>query len=435
MTLACRPTLSTSLANWLAYLEQVHVKPIDLGLTRIRQVAQTMQLLTVAPTVFTVAGTNGKGTTCRTLEMILLAQGYRVGVYSSPHLLHYCERIRINNQLVSEQQVCQAFNTIEQQRGAITLTYFEFATLAALYLFKLAQLDVVILEVGLGGRLDATNIIDADVAVVTSIDLDHMHWLGNDKESIAGEKAGIFRANRPAVIGEPEPLTRFQQVIKQLSAVRFAYQQEWTYQQTGQTWQWQSAQQVYQHLPLPQVPLNNAATALAALSQANLVISEQAIITGLQQVSLPGRFQQVGVQPRLILDVAHNPHAARYLYEKLLPLAGQGRILLVIGMLADKDIASTLAILKPLVDDWYCASLQGERAASADQLASYLTDQPNVKQFADVVSAWQAAMQQANDADTVLVCGSFHTVGDVLAQLPQQQQDTALALPGENNVN
>ncbi|AWH89779.1 bifunctional tetrahydrofolate synthase/dihydrofolate synthase [Limnobaculum parvum] len=411
------PQATSPLASWLYYLEHLHSKAIELGLERVRLVAERLDLLKPAPYVFTVAGTNGKGTTCRTLETILMAEGYRVGVYSSPHLVRYTERVRIQGQELAESDHTQAFSLIEQGRGETSLTYFEFGTLSAFQLFKQARLDVVILEVGLGGRLDATNIVDADVAVVTSIALDHTDWLGFDRESIGREKAGIFRSARPAVVGEPDMPQSIVDVAHQLNAHLYCRGHEWSFSvnPTGDSWSWQANGEQLTSLPLPNVPLANAATAMAALHYSSLSLGDDAIHQGLKQTSLPGRFQIIGQSPLRILDVAHNPHAAGYLAERLaaLPKLG-GKVYAVIGMLSDKDIEGTLALLKPQVDIWYCAPLEGPRGATAGQLAQYLP-QPHI--FSDVKQAWNQALQDSGSQDTIIVCGSFHTVAHVMEAL------------------
>ncbi|MCD1124501.1 bifunctional tetrahydrofolate synthase/dihydrofolate synthase [Jinshanibacter sp. LJY008] len=411
------PQATSPLASWLYYLEHLHSKAIELGLERVRSVAERLELLKPAPYVFTVAGTNGKGTTCRTLEAILMAEGYRVGVYSSPHLIRYTERVRIQGQELTETDHTQAFSLVEQGRGEISLTYFEFGTLSAFQLFKQAKLDVVILEVGLGGRLDATNIVDADVAVVTSIALDHTDWLGFDRESIGREKAGIFRSARPAVVGEPDMPQSIADVARQLNAPIYRRGYEWSFDlnPAGDSWSWQTNGEQLTSLPLPNVPLANAATAMAALHYSSLNLGDDAIHQGLKQASLPGRFQTIGQSPLRILDVAHNPHAAGYLAGRLAALPKQGgKVYAVVGMLSDKDIEGTLALLKPQVDIWYCAPLEGPRGATAEQLAQYLP-QPHI--FSDVKQAWNQALQDAGSQDTIIVCGSFHTVAQVMEVL------------------
>jgi len=405
------PQATSPLASWLYYLEHLHAQAIELGLDRIRRVASSLDLLTPAPVVFTVAGTNGKGTTCRTLETVLMAAGYRVGVFSSPHLVRYTERVRIQGEELAESAHTTSFAAIEAGRGDTTLTYFEYGTLSALWLFAEAKPDVVILEVGLGGRLDATNIVDADVAVVTSIALDHTDWLGPDRESIGREKAGVFRAGKPAVVGEPDMPHTIADVAAEKGAQLLQRDRDWSYSVTDDSWSFRDAHGTVEQLPLPQVPLPNAATALAALRASPLNVDEAIIRRSLHQAMLPGRFQTVAESPRVILDVAHNPHAAGYLAGRLAEVPRNGKVHAVVGMLHDKDIAGTLACLSPQVDYWYCAPLDGPRGATAEQLMVHLE---GAQAFGSVELAWRQALQQATEQDIVLVCGSFHTVAQVM---------------------
>ncbi|AHF74419.1 Dihydrofolate synthase / Folylpolyglutamate synthase [Candidatus Sodalis pierantonius str. SOPE] len=407
------PQATSPLAAWLHYLERLHAKPIDLGLERVSHVATGLNLLRPAPWVITVGGTNGKGTTCRLLEAILLASGMRVGVYSSPHLLRYTERVRIQGDELPEAAHSEAMAVIETGRGATSLSYFEFGTLAALQLFRQASLDVVILEVGLGGRLDATNIVDADVAVITSIALDHTDWLGPDRASIAREKAGIFRRGRPAIVGESDRPATLDAAAADSGAVLYARDRDWWWHHDGQHWRWWDGLRELTALPLPAIPLENAATAVTSVGRLPFAVPESAVRQGLREASLPGRFQCIGRAPLTILDVAHNPHAAGYLARRLAALPRTGKVRAVIGMLADKDIAGTLACLRGQVDVWYCASLDGPRAASAAQLAAHLDS--DAQRFEDVLSARHQAIADAVPEDCVLVFGSFHTVAPVMA--------------------
>lgn len=419
-----KPTLMSDLDSWLSYLENIHPKTIELGLARVTQVANNLDVLQPAPYIFTVAGTNGKGTTCRALEMILLEAGLRVGVYSSPHLLDYTERVRINNRELAASEHVEAFAHIENNRHHTSLTYFEYSTLAALWLFKQANLDVVILEVGLGGRLDATNIVKADVAVITSIALDHMDYLGNTRESIGREKAGIFKHNCIAVVGEPDmPQSIYEMAEKcdvQLHCCAPNSQYDWHYVQIDSTtWQFKSGRRNYEQLPVANIPLANCATALAALSYSSLAISEEDIAKGLGKTQLVGRFQTISDEPTVIIDVAHNPHAANYLNNRLTTLVGNNankpKIHIVIGMLKDKDIASTINMLQ--ADQWYCASLYGERGAKAEDIAIHLKTKhhPSIETFSSVADAYKQAIQNANKTDIIVVCGSFHTVSEILS--------------------
>ncbi len=415
------PDVSSSIDTWLTYITAQHKRIIDMGLERVGLVARQLDLLSPAMKVVTIAGTNGKGTTCHTLESILIEARLKVGVYSSPHLLSYTERVRIQGKMLPEAEFCRVFSNIESKRGATTLTYFEYSTLAALQLFKQAKLDVVILEVGLGGRLDATNIVDADIAAITSIALDHIDWLGSDREQIGYEKAGIFRSGRYAVVGEPDMPKSVNDVAQNLEAKLFRCEADWHFELQNDHWHWQSEDQDFKQLPLPNVPLANAATALAIINclikQADAIsqaISLQTIQQGLMKSKLPGRFQIISKEPFVILDVAHNPHAAAYLAARLahLPRQKNTKVYALIAMLANKDIKSTLSSLAPQIDKWYLASLSGEiRGADATQLAQYVE---SPYQFATVRDAWLQIIADANKQDIVLICGSFHTVAEVM---------------------
>lgn len=430
ISISSKPNATSDLQTWLSYLEKIHPKTIELGLKRAQKVAETLNVLKPAPYIFTVAGTNGKGTTCRAIEMILLEAGLRVGVYSSPHIIRYTERVRINDQELPESDHAIAFDQIEQARQDTTLTYFEYSTLAALLLFKQANLDVVILEVGLGGRLDATNIVEADVAVVTSIALDHIDYLGDTRESIGREKAGIFKTNCIAVVGEPDTPISIYNVANEKS-VEFHICSpnegaDWRFIQSDiNNWQFESSKKNYQNLPLPNIPLANAATALAALSYSSLSIEDSFIYSGLAKTKLTGRFQVVQEHPLVIIDVAHNPHAANYLQKQLQKTVekrpASKKLRIIIGMLKDKDIKSTVHELQ--ADAWYCASLYGERGAQASVIADSITnsDSNSIAAFQSVNDAWHQAMLDADPLDIIVVCGSFHTVSEVLELVKNEQ--------------
>ncbi|WFQ79898.1 bifunctional tetrahydrofolate synthase/dihydrofolate synthase [Xenorhabdus sp. SF857] len=422
------PQATSSLMTWLSYLENLHTKAIDMGLERVGQLGRQLGLLKPAPKVITVSGTNGKGTTCHALESVFLAAGLNVGVYSSPHLVRYTERVRIQGKEPAEQDFCRVFAAIEAQRGDISLTYFEYGTLAALQLFEEAALDVVILEVGLGGRLDATNIVDADIAAITSIALDHTDWLGADREHIGREKAGIFRRGHFAVVGEPEMPHSIAEVADELGAKLFRRGVDWHFSQQENSWNWRSDKQQFNELPLPNLPLANAATAMGVIDcllqqddKVSRAIDEQAIHAGLRNAQLPGRFQIVRENPLVILDVAHNPHAAGYLVQKLAEWtrSPDSKIRGVVGMLGDKDIAGTLACLSQQIDEWYCASLHELRGAEADVLAGHLVQ---ARTFPEVKTAWQQAMEDASVQDIIVVCGSFHTVAHVMEALEEGKE-------------
>ena len=423
---------TSPLAEWLSYLENSHFKAIDLGLERIKKVAAKLDLLTLAPYVITVGGTNGKGTTCRLLETILLNHGLRVGVYSSPHLLRYNERVRIQNQDLPDEVHTASFAFIEQNRTE-SLTYFEFSTLSALHLFKQANLDVVILEVGLGGRLDATNIVDSNLAVITSIDIDHTDFLGDTRDAIAFEKAGIFRENCPLVIGEPNVPNGMLAQAARLHCKVSRRDVDWSFRQNNESWQWQSSKKRLENLPFCQIPLMNAGTALAVLELLPFDIGEQTVRQSLQEVELVGRFQMIKADkreklasfvakdiktlPTVIIDVGHNPHAATYLAEKLSALKARtsGKLIAVCGMLKDKDASGVFKQLMSLIDEWHCVTLDGYRGqCGADLLSKLFSVSPTVKAVAEdsVIDGVKAALTNASSNDIVLVFGSFHTVAE-----------------------
>ncbi|WP_318487133.1 bifunctional tetrahydrofolate synthase/dihydrofolate synthase [Photobacterium leiognathi] len=412
------PQATASLSIWLKYLEQLHTSAIDLGLDRVKAVGKKADLLKPAPCVITVAGTNGKGSTCAMLEAILIEAGYKVGVYSSPHLVRYNERVRINNQELDDSEHTQAFASVEAARGDISLSLFEFGTLSALTLFKTHQVDVVVLEVGLGGRLDATNIVDHDVSVITSLAIDHVDWLGDNIDVIGYEKAGIFRSGKPAICGQPHPPATVPAHADDIGTELYQVGYQFEYQVEDNHWNWQCGAFDLTQLPLPNLPLPNAATALMALGAAELEISEENIINGLKKARLPGRMQRVSEQPLIIMDVAHNPHSAEYFANQLSKIKqkeGKNKIHAVVAMLHDKDIASTIAAMRDTVDDWYPASLTGPRAATAEEILQHLP--ANCVGFDKPESAFDQALTQAGEDDMVIVFGSFYTVGQIMSHL------------------
>ncbi|MBD1564081.1 bifunctional tetrahydrofolate synthase/dihydrofolate synthase [Vibrio sp. S12_S33] len=413
MTQNLIPQATSSLAVWLDYLANIHTSAIDLGLDRVQAVAQKAHLTKPAPTVITVAGTNGKGSTCAIMEAILLDAGYRVGVYSSPHLIRYNERVRINGLELSDEKHAQSFSFIEEQRGEISLSLFEFGTLAALRLFQTEKVDVVLLEVGLGGRLDATNVVDHDVSIITSLAIDHVDWLGDDINVIGYEKAGIYRSGKPAICGQPKPPATVAAHADDIGAQLHQVGIQFSYELVSDTtWNWRSGRFELTQLPVPSLPLPNAATALMALGCTELDLSDVNIVNGLKNVTLAGRMQTINDAPTIVLDVAHNPHSAQYLADQLQQRYAQRTIHMVVGMLHDKDVESTLKQLQPISSAWYPASLSGPRAAKAEELCRHL--EQYVGQFTNPVSAFEAAMTQAKENDVIVVVGSFHTVGEVL---------------------
>lgn len=426
------PKATDSLETWLSYLEKSHFKPIDMGLERIRKVAEGLDLLKPAPYVITVAGTNGKGSTCKLLETALLKAGLKVGVYSSPHLIHYNERVRIQGQTVGNADLIATFDYIEQHKSA-SLTYFEFGTLAALDLFRKAKVDVAILEVGLGGRLDATNIVDPDFAVITSIDIDHVEFLGDNREVIGREKAGIFRPNIPVVIGEPDCPQSILDYAKELQCHVFRRDIDWTFSAESNRLQWQSKAKSLT-VPLPKIPQPNCATALAVLTQLPFELSDEILAQAVAEAQMTGRFQLLGEQDfakfsqnrplaQVIIDVGHNPHAARYLADRLAEWVQPNRkIYAVFSALVDKDLSGIVEPLEELIDEWHCAGLQGYRGQSGEEVKTkLLATLPNADATAyeNVTKASQFLFEKATAQDVILVFGSFHTVADFLIWLEQ----------------
>jgi len=417
-------TLSQTLSDWLAHAERLHSKNIELGLDRVRQVAQRLGLAFNCP-VITVAGTNGKGSTCAMLESILMNAGYRTGVYSSPHLVHFEERLRLSGQPVEAQALVPHFEAVEAARGDVSLTYFEFTTLAILRCMAEQKLDAAILEVGLGGRLDAVNIIDPDCAVITSIDLDHMDFLGPDRESIGYEKAGIMRTGRPVIVSDPMPPESVLARAKEIGAELWRFGHDFNVSGDKQQWGWAGRGRRYSGLAYPALrganQLINAAGVLAALEslRQKLPITAQAVRVGLAMVELPGRFQIVPGQPTLVLDVAHNGHAVAALAENLDAMGFYPTTHGVFGVMADKDLAPILARIGPLIDRWYFCDLPTPRAASAADLAARWREQNTRPDAAESThsspqAALDAAVGAADPADRIVVFGSFFTVGGVL---------------------
>lgn len=418
------PSATAGLDAWLSYLEALHPTEIELGLERVQAVAQRLKIQPGKAKVITVAGTNGKGSTVRYLETILRAAGYTTGVYISPHLVDYEERVRVNTQQLDAQQHVEAFQAVEQVRGDTSLTYFEFGTLAALWLLQQHELDVWILEVGLGGRLDAVNCIAADVGVITSVGIDHVAFLGPHREGIAREKAGIFRPGRAAVIGEPDFPADILAELHQRSVEPARVGVDFNYRRNSDqsTWDYVGRSSVLRGLPLPQLPLPNAATALKALEKLALPVSQQAIKEGLQHARESGRLELRAGNPKVLLDVAHNPHAATFLTQHIQATLPDMPVFAVVGMLQDKDIEGTLAALAPVVTQWFFADLAGPRGAKAERLAqAYAAENERPRQtFANVAAAFDAARAAAVEQKRetlVLVCGSFYTV----SQIPQTE--------------
>ncbi|UVE19068.1 bifunctional tetrahydrofolate synthase/dihydrofolate synthase [Pseudomonas sp. LS44] len=415
--------IHTTLADWLTYLEQLHPSAIDMGLERSREVASRLALGRPAKRVVTVTGTNGKGSTCAFLASFVRSQGLKVGVYSSPHLHRYNERVVINGIEASDAELCEAFAAVEAVRDDISLTYFEMGTLAAFWLFERADLDVVVLEVGLGGRLDAVNLIDADMAVITSIGVDHAEWLGDTRESVATEKAGILRPGCPALCGDLDPPQPLLDRVEQLPAPFYLRGRDYDLALAEQVWHWyghsRAGELLELHaLPLLDLPMENAALALQAYALLDLPWQRDQLALALSDTHLPGRLERRMLNWRgkpltLWLDVGHNPHAAVFLAGRLADRPIAGRRLAVFGLLADKDLGGVLAPLLDHVQDWAVAPLQTSRTRSATELETTLLARgANVTAYPGVSAALDAQCERATAADEILLFGSFYCVAE-----------------------
>jgi len=409
-----------NLHEWLSYLEKLHPTEIELGLTRIGKVAADLDVIDLDAQVITVAGTNGKGTTCAFLEEILIQAGYKVGVYSSPHIQRYTERLRINKHEMAEQLHCDAFAKIESLRGDTSLSYFEYVTLGCLDIMKAQQCDFILLEVGLGGRLDATNVVESDVSVVTTIGIDHIDWLGDDREKIGFEKAGVFRALKPVICGELDAPQSLQDHATNIKAdIRYAGK-DFNTQITDNSWSW-SGKKTITGLPLTLMPLQNAATALAVIEALALNLSDALLKQAIGAAQLAGRLQKVSVagQVDTYLDVAHNPQSAAYLSSQL-PLLRkpQGKIFAIVGMLQDKDLSGTFTAINANIDHYHLISLHCYRGASQQTLLQHYQASNDaiaeVDCFDDIKSAYSAVLSTATSRDTIIVFGSFYTISDFL---------------------
>ncbi|MBI3284514.1 MAG: bifunctional tetrahydrofolate synthase/dihydrofolate synthase [Burkholderiales bacterium] len=418
--------LPATLPAWLALLETRHSKEIDMGLERVAAVKQRLGILYDCPVIM-VAGTNGKGSTCAMLEAILLQAGYRVGLYSKPHFLDFNERARINGRMVEDPAFIEAFAEVEAQRGEISLTYFEFTTLAICKLLADAKLDVVILEVGLGGRLDAVNVIDADVAIVTSVDIDHVDYLGDTREKIGFEKAGIFRTGKAAICGDPLPPQSLIDHAMEIGADLWLFGRDFNYNGDKQQWNFAGRSQRRNSLGYPSLrganQLLNASAVLAALEvlKHRLPVGAQEVRNGLVMVDLPGRFQVLPGRPVVVLDVAHNPHAAATLAQNLDNMGFHAYTYAVFGSMLDKDIDGVIAQLKGKVDHWCVTGLPLPRAASAQQLEQRLhaagvpaDAERSIQSFATPEQAYAYAIGKAGENDRIVVFGSFLTVAGVM---------------------
>ena len=416
----------SGVSDWLSWQSQIHNQSIDMGLDRVRPVFEKLIAQPLAKKTVIVGGTNGKGSTTAFLEALYLAGGYRVGLYTSPHLLNYNERIRLNGEPVSDAELCQAFERVEIARGTTSITYFEFGTLAAFDIFQHNDLDIAILEVGLGGRLDAVNLAEPDVSVVTNVQMDHQAWLGDTREKIAFEKFGIGRAGKPLIFADDDPPANVSTLVNdgQLQLLQIGKDYGYTVQEMS--WQWWSKNGKKYGLPHPGLKgdhqYTNAATALMVTESFNeqLPLSINHIKVALSQCQLPGRFQVMS-QPNgsmIILDVAHNPHGVQTFVKSLQRLPKIGDHKVVFAMLADKAIEKVIDELKPVVDYWYIAGLDVERGLSADKMHALVlqqgVDSQKIFCFEKVIEAYEAASKKLDNHDKLIVIGSFYTVSEIL---------------------
>ena len=435
--LPAKPARFRQLSEWLAWQESLHVREIDLGLERSRSVAKRMGLGKPGRIVISVAGTNGKGSSVAMLDAILRAAGYRVGCYTSPHIIRYNERIRVNGEPVGDALLCAAFQAVDEAREDTSLTYFEFGTLAACHIFEHSDLDVAVLEVGLGGRLDAVNLQDADVALVSAVDIDHVDWLGPDRESIGREKAGIFRGGATAVCADPDAPRSLVRHAREIGAVLYRLGYDFSYEPGADCWSWRCRDSAYPRLPRPALhgdfQLQNAAGVLMALQAvaAQCPVPETAVARGLRAVRLVGRYQVIPGPVRYILDVAHNPQAASVLARALRAQPRGRKVYGLVAMLADKDCQGVLQELADLVDVWHVAGLEARRGARGERLAEALAGIPDagpVFIHTTVAEAFRAIRDKVQPGDDVLVTGSFLTVAAV-TNLMGEEQVRAVSAP------
>jgi len=418
--------MQKNLNEWLAYIEKLHPTEIELGLTRISKVANKLDLINFPAKVITVGGTNGKGTTCAFLEQILTQAGYKVGVYSSPHIQRYTERLRINHQELSDEQHCRAFEIVESSREDVSLSFFEYVTLSCLQLLKEQQCDFIILEVGLGGRLDATNIVESDISVITTIAIDHVDWLGDNREIIGFEKAGIFRPGHPAICGELNPPHSIQAHAQDIGAdISFAGKDFIT--DIGEyTWTWTGNKKI-ENLPKTLMPLQNASTALAVIEALEIDLDDALIRDALKQAKLAGRLQKLSLPTNIetYVDVAHNPQSAQYLAKQIKQIkatkSAQTKVYAIVGMLEDKDITGSFEEVNSLIDDCSLITLECYRGASASTVLSRYNESTNkhalVSCYDNIDLAYQRVIREANEQDMIVIFGSFHTVSAFLTYL------------------
>ncbi len=412
------------LSEWLEWQETLHSKKIELGLERVEKVAGAMGLSAPKYKTIVVAGTNGKGSTVTILESIFHHAGYRVGAYTSPHLLHYNERIRVKQQNVDDDSLCNAFNIVDKSRGDISLSYFEFGTLAAMQIFSESEIDVAIYEVGLGGRLDAVNILDGDVSIVTSIGIDHEQWLGSTRESIGFEKAGVFRVNRPAICGDDNPPNSLVEHANNLGAELLQINKDFSFQiLDDESWSFSNGSLHWDSLPKPglygEKQIGNAATALMALNRIDdvLPVTRECIDRGLSNLSLPGRFQRIHGPCEIILDVAHNLDSAKVLVDNLRKLKPATKTIAVFAVLADKDVCGIVECVGGMFDEWHISQLDSERTLDKENLKKQLDDcchECVIYSYSSIAQAYKTAKNSVDESMRIVVFGSFLTVAEAL---------------------
>jgi dihydrofolate synthase/folylpolyglutamate synthase len=422
-----------NLNQWLEYLESIHPSEIEMGLARVKSVAEKMDLIKPAPKVMLVAGTNGKGSTVTYSRYVLLQCGFSVGTYMSPHLHTYNERVTINNEMASDADLVESFEAIELARGNVTLTYFEFGTLSAFYLFKKYRVDMAVIEVGLGGRLDACNIVDPDVSVVTSIGLDHQDWLGHDISQIAFEKAGVFRTGKAAICGQVDVDKRLVEHALNIGAKLLVKNEDFSIKVDKQHWYWSGKlidssgnhkQVSFGPMPLPSLPLENAGTALQALLCIYPELNQQQVSAGFSAASLPGRLQKIEYPFNAILDVGHNPQAAQLMAKEVLNHPIKGKHYCLLAMLADKDAKAVVAELKTVVDVWHLAGIQGYRGQSADTLNGKVSAMISAdKLHVNVADGLDSLVNELAEDDEILILGSFFTVASAQKWLEGQAKN------------
>ena len=419
-----------SLKGWLDWQENFHPISIDLGLDRVNRVYRALNPSQKKPITITVAGTNGKGSCIGYLEAIYRAQGYRVGTYSSPHILKYNERIKINGEPVADNLICNAFSKIDAVRDETSLSYFEFGTLAALEIFQNANLDIQLLEVGLGGRLDAVNIVEPDITLITSIAIDHVDWLGSTREAIGQEKSGIFRANIPAIVGDPNPPESLLEIANTKKAPLYLINSDFKYSKHDTTWDWTSKQRIITDIPEPGLKgehqFRNASSAILAvdLLSKKLFVDNDAIRNGIKNIDLLGRFQLIDAKIPVLLDVGHNPEAVKTLVDYLTIAFPNKKIHAIFSMMKDKDIASVLEIMNPVIYDWFFTPLSNPRTVPEETMKNIFSNSSVAKVsfgYKDFNDAFKAAQGQSQPNDLLLVFGSFFLVSECLNEFKKSE--------------